>query len=100
MQLITFRRQGVSFNDIAIALNKTVRGVAQKYIKLMPPSNSPSKAKKSSTVEFTEEMKISTLSAVASAKTEFWAGIAKRVGHGATGAQCEQVWNDEVRNRR
>jgi len=89
----------MSFNDIATALNRTVRGVAQKYDKLMP-SGSPSKAKKSSTTEFTEEMKISTLSAVASAKTDFWAGIAKRVGHGATGAQCEQAWNEEVRNRK
>jgi hypothetical protein len=89
----------MSFDDIATALNRTVRSVAQKYDKLMP-SGSPSKAKKSSTIEFTEEMKISTLRSVASAKTEFWAGIAKSVGQGATGAQCEQAWNEEVRNRR
>jgi hypothetical protein len=85
-----------------VALAKSQRGVEQKYLKLMPPANSPSKAssKKGNSVEWTEEMKLALLSAVARGKPTFWQGIAKHVGNNVSAAQCEQEWNEQVKNRK
>ncbi len=97
-QLISMRRQGMSFPEIAMALDKTERAVSQKYLKLVPVAGSPGR-KKTSDVEMTEGMKVRLLSAVARKKTTFWMDVAKEVGEGATGAQCESEWNQVIRRR-
>jgi hypothetical protein len=97
-QLISMRRQGSTFHEIAVALDKSERAVQQKYLKLVPPAPSPGK-KKASDVEMTEEMKVRLLSAVARKKTTFWVDVAREVGGGATGAQCESQWNQVIRER-
>lgn len=97
-QLISMRRQGMTFSEIAVALDKSERGVQQKYLKLVPIAGSPGK-KKASDVEMTEEMKVRLLSAVARKKTAFWSDVAREVGGGATGVQCESQWNEVIRER-
>ena len=97
-QLISMRRQGMTFHEIAVALDKSERAVQQKYLKLVPAATSPGK-KKASDVDMTEEMKVRLLSAVARKKTAFWADVAREVGGGVTGAQCESQWNEVIRER-
>ena len=88
----------MSFHEIAIALDKSERAVSQKYLKLVPIAGSPAR-KKASDVEMTEGMKVRLLSAVARKKPVFWAQVAKEVGEGATGTQCESEWNEVIRKR-
>jgi hypothetical protein len=97
-QLIAMRRKGMSFPNIATALNKTERAVSQKYQKLLPASNSPKR--KTEETAMSEEMKIRLLSAVARGKDAFWVAVAKEVGEGATGTQCEATWNMTIRERK
>lgn len=89
----------MSFTEIALALKKTERAVSQKYLKLIPTSNSPKKRKWEET-EMSKEMEVRILSAVAKAKDAFWAHVASEVGDGVTGAQCEAAWNMTVRERK
>lgn len=97
-RLISMRRQGMIFSEIAVALEKSERSVQQKYLKLVPLAASPGK-KKASDMEMTEEMKVRLLSAVARKKTAFWVDVAREVGGGATGTQCESQWNEVIRER-
>lgn len=90
------RRQGMKWDAIAQALNKTIRSVEQKYLKLVP-SNSPKRKKPE--VEMTEEMRIRLLSSVARRKHGFWVMVAGDVGEGASAAQCEEIYNGEVSRR-
>lgn len=93
------RRQGMSFGGIAKALGKTQRAVEQKHLKIVPvAAGSPGKSKFSD-IEMSEEMEVKLLGAVAKMKTGFWVTVAKEVGGGASGPQCEAKWNDVVRNR-
>jgi hypothetical protein len=93
------RRSKMSNAEVAKELKKSERAVSQKYLKLVP-SSSPRKlgGKKGLSVVMTEDVKVNILSAVARKKNKFWAEVAAEVG-GITGPQCEQLWNDEVRNR-
>lgn len=97
-RLISMRRQGMIFSEIAVALDKSERSVQQKYLKLVPLAASTGK-KKTSEMEMTEEMKVRLLSAVARKKTAFWVDVAREVGGGATGTQCESQWNEVIRER-
>jgi len=93
-------RQGMSLEDVAIALGKSKQAVYQKYLKLVPRVGSAGNGrKKSSSVDMAEDVKVRLLSAVARGKAAFWAGIAKEVGEGITGPQCEAQWNEVVMNR-
>jgi hypothetical protein len=89
----------MSFTDIATVLNKTERAVSQKYLKLIPTTNSPKK-RKLEEMEMSEEVEIRILSAVAKTKDAFWACVAKEVGKGLTGPQCEAVWNMTINGRK
>jgi hypothetical protein len=95
--LISLRRQGFSFPDIATMLNKTQRSVNQRFLKLVPANRTLTK-KKHSFVDMSEEMKVKMLAAVARRKTKFWNEVAQEVG-GVTGAQCEAEWTQTVAKR-
>jgi hypothetical protein len=82
--------------DIAIALNRTERSVAQRYLKLVPTA-SPSKGSNSDP-PMSEEKKVKLLGAVARRKPVFWKEIAKEVGD-VTAAQCEAEWSQVIRTR-
>jgi hypothetical protein len=98
-ELISMRRQGMKWEDIARALDKTVRAAQQHYLKLVPPA-SPSKKRPTNEVLMTEEMKVKLLAAVAKEKPKFWAMVSQNVGNGITPAQCEMEWNDVIRQRK
>lgn len=85
------RRQGIPFIDIAKALDKTERAVSQKYLKLVPATNSTKR--KNADVEMTEEQKVKLLAAVSRRKTAWWNEVATEFGGSFTGAQCEVMWN-------
>jgi len=76
---------------------KTERAVAQKYLKLVP-ANAP-RRKAATEPDMSEEMKIKLLSTVARKKPAFWSDIARAVGEGATSAQCEEVYTNEIKKR-
>jgi len=76
---------------------KTDRAVSQKFLKLVP-SNGP-RRKAAVEPEMSEQMKIKLLSAVAKKKAAFWMDIARGVGEGATPAQCEEVYTNEIKKR-
>ena len=97
-ELINMCRQGHPMKEIAEVLDKTERAVAQKYVKLVPPANSHNK-KKVGQIVVTEEVKVKLLSAVARGKTPFWNTVAKEVGSGISGAQCEEEYNEVIRKR-
>jgi len=94
------RRQGMSYEDIATAMDKTVRAVSQQYLKLVPSSASSGKRRKVTDVEMTESMKVKLLAAVAKAKPTFWATVAKEVGNGISPSQCEIEWNAVIKDRK
>ena len=95
------RRQGNSFAEIAEALGRTERSVSQKYLKLVPATASPTKRKSAySDIPMSEDMKVKLLGAVAKHKTAFWQAIARDVGRGVTGPQCESEWAEVIRNRK
>jgi len=83
------RRQGIPFLEIAKAMDKTERAVAQKYVKLIPTNTS----KRKNEVEMTEEQKIKLLTIVSRKKTGWWNEVAVELGPEFTGAQCEAMWN-------
>lgn len=97
-RLITMRRQGMVCSAVAKALGKTERAVSQRYLKLIP-TNNPRKRSKIDYIEMSEEMKIKLLAAVARRKNTFWQDVAKEVGGGVTGSQCEMEWTEVVRSR-
>jgi hypothetical protein len=92
------RRQGLQSKQVAVALGKTERAVAQKYLKLVP-LNGPRRKAAAMEPQMTEQMKIKLLSEVARKKSAFWSGIARAVGEGATPAQCEEVYTNEIKRR-
>jgi len=93
------RRRGMSYEEIAVAMDKTARAVSQQYLKLVPSSASPGKKRKATDVEMTEDMKVKLLAAVAKAKPTFWASVAKEVGNGISPGQCEMEWNTVIKDR-
>ena len=97
-RLISMRRQGMVCSAVAKALGKTERAVSQRYLKLVP-TNNPRKKSKADYIEMSEEMKIKLLAAVARRKNSFWQDVAKEVGGGVTGPQCEVEWTDVIRSR-
>ena len=89
----------MKWEDIAHALEKTVRAVKQQYLKLVPPAN-PSKKRRDNEVFVTEEMKVKLLAAVAKDKPKLWAAVSREVGNGITPAQCEKEWNEVIKERK
>jgi hypothetical protein len=90
--------QGHSPSHIAHALDRSVRAVQQKYLKVVPLANGI--RKKESNVDMSKDMKFKLLAAVAKRKNAFWATVAKEVGERVSGALCEAEWNDVIRNRK